>query len=61
MTLRDSLSIAIPAVALCALYAAPGEPRWTARPWFWTARPRRGPIAACFAVLLVVAIARVLF
>lgn len=61
MTVRDALSIAIPAVALVALFAAPGGPSPTRRPWFVDALPHRGPIAACFAALLVFAIARTFF
>jgi hypothetical protein len=60
MTLRDALSITIPAVALVALLAVPGEPRWTRRPWFIDGSPRRGPVAALFAAFLIIAIARML-
>jgi len=62
MTLRDALSIAIPAIALIGIiFAAPGEMRWSRRPWFIKGPPRRGPMAAFFAVFLVAAVARVLF
>jgi hypothetical protein len=57
MTLRDALSIAIPAVALVVLVAAPGELRWTRRPWFIKGPPRRRSFAALFAALLVIAVA----
>lgn len=56
MTLRDALSIAIPALALFAVLAVPGELRWAHRPSFITGLPRRTPIAIFFAALLGVAI-----
>jgi hypothetical protein len=60
MTLRDALSIAIPAVVLVALLVVPGELHWTRRPWFISDRVGRGPIAAWFGAILVLAIARAL-
>jgi hypothetical protein len=62
MTLRDALSIAIPGVALVALFVVPGELRWTRRPWFIDGRAlsRRWPIAI-FGAFLVLAIAHALF
>ena len=42
MTVRDALSVAIPAVALVALFAAPGEPSPTRRPGSWTLCPVAG-------------------
>jgi hypothetical protein len=60
MSFRDALSIVIPAVALAALLAIPGEPHWGRRPWFVKGPPRRGLFAAFFAALLVIAVARTL-
>jgi hypothetical protein len=61
MTLRDALSIAIPAVGLVVALAVPGEPRWIGRPWFIKGPPRRGMWAAFFAAFLVIEVAHTLF
>lgn len=55
MTVRDALSIAIPALALLIALTAPGEPRWTRRPSVITGQPRRRALATAFAVLLITA------
>ena len=60
VTLRDTLMIAIPAVALIIVVAAPGEQRWLRRPWFINGPPRRRVLEAFFAILLLVAIFRAL-
>lgn len=60
MTFTDAISIAIPAIALIALIAVPGTPRWLRRPWFVDDQPRRTPIAAFVALLLIAAVVRVL-
>jgi hypothetical protein len=60
MTL-NLLGIATLAIALVAVIAIPGAPRWLRRPWFINGPPRRAQIAAFIAVLLVAAIAHVLF
>jgi hypothetical protein len=56
MTTRDALSIALPAIALAFVLFLPGTPRWGRRPWFVTGPPRRGPLAAFCAVLLLFAV-----
>jgi hypothetical protein len=60
MTLTDAISIAIPAIALIAVIAIPGTPRWLARPSFADGQPRRTPIAVFLAILLIAAIVRAL-
>jgi amino acid transporter len=57
MTLSDLLGIAMPAIVLIVVIAVRGEPRWLRRPWLIKDTPRRAPIAAFFAVLLLAAIA----
>jgi hypothetical protein len=54
----ELFGIAILAIALVAVIAVPGEPRWLRRPGFIRGSPRRAPIAAFIAVLLVATIAR---
>ena len=60
MTSNDGIGIAILAIALITVIAVPGQPRWQARPWFIKGPPRRAPLAAFIAVLLVAAIAHAL-
>ncbi len=57
MSLRDALTIAIPALALFAVLAIPGEPRPTRRPWLTTHPHRRTQLAIAFSALLIIAIA----
>ena len=56
MTLRNAISIAIPAVALLIVLAAPGQARWARRPWLIKQEPRRAAVAAVFTALLIIAI-----
>lgn len=60
MTTRDALSIAIPALALLAVLWLPGQPRWLGKPLFAKGPPHRTPIAALFALMLIIATARAL-
>ena len=60
VTFNDSVSIAVPAIALIVIFAVPGEPRWALRPSFIKGAPSRAPMAAFFAVFLAVAIVRAL-
>jgi len=52
VSLRDALSIAIPAVGLL-LVALPGRPRWLLRPWFAAVPPRRWWLGLFLGALLL--------
>jgi hypothetical protein len=56
MSFRDVLTIAIPGLALLAVFTIPGEPRMTRRPWPTTHRLRRTQLAIAFGALLIIAV-----
>jgi hypothetical protein len=56
MNWSNALAIAVPALALFAIVAVPGELRWLGRPWFMKGHPRRRYLATFAAVILAGAI-----
>jgi hypothetical protein len=54
---KRAFSVVFLALLLLAVLLSP-EMRWRSRPWFIKGPPRRGYVAAFFAVLLVSAIVR---